>query len=241
MADRQLIPLQTQIIDGNGMMTPRWRAFFDGTAKQVQSVAEGEGIDDAVIPATSLQDQLQFEISLISEVDTVFGSVAQFNEDRLTESQRAAEATISEMITRRNKTTQQSASVTETVQVLEGVKAQWAVSVNVDNQVEGLVKLSADDSESNFTVVADTFQVAKPGDAAGSAVPVFVIGTVDGNDKVALRGDMIVDGDITASKLSVSELSAIVADIGTITAGVLKSSDDKMVIDLDNKELVIES
>jgi len=241
MADRQLVPLSTQIIDGNGKLTPQWRAFFDDTAKQVQSVAQGEGIDDAVIPATSLQDQLQFEISLISEVDTVFGSVAQFNEDRLTEAQRAAEATISEMITRRNKTTQQSASVTETVQVLEGVKAQWAISVNVNNQVEGLVKLSADDSESNFTVVADTFQVAQPGQAGGSAVPVFVIGTVDGQDKVALRGDMIVDGDITADKLSVSQLSAIVANIGTITAGVLKSSDDKMIIDLDNKEIIIEA
>jgi len=241
MADRKLPPASSQLFGPDGKLTPQWRAFLDGVGRQIQQVAEGDGIDDDAIPPSLLSQQLRFEIELITAADDVFGSVAQFNEDRLSEAQKAAEATISEMLTRRDKTNQQSASVTETVQVLEGVKAQWAVSVNVNNQVEGLVKLSADDSESNFTVVADTFQVAQPGETGGGVVPVFVIADVDGTPKLALRGDMIVDGGITAQKLDVSQLSAIVADIGTITAGKLQSSDGKFVVDLDNKELVIEA
>lgn len=51
--------------------------------------------------------------------------------------------------------------------------------------------------------------------------------------------DIILDGTVTAPKLDVTELSAISADIGTATAGVIKSADDKFVIDLNNKTITI--
>jgi hypothetical protein len=50
-----------------------------------------------------------------------------------------------------------------------------------------------------------------------------------------IDGDLIVDGTITSDKLQANELSAITADLGTVTAGKMQSTDGKMVIDLDNK------
>jgi hypothetical protein len=46
---------------------------------------------------------------------------------------------------------------------------------------------------------------------------------------------MIATGTIAASRLSVTSLSSINADIGTVTAGKMVSSDGKFEIDLNNK------
>ena len=45
--------------------------------------------------------------------------------------------------------------------------------------------------------------------AGGGVVSVFTIAAVGGVPKIALRGDMIVDGSITAPKILVGSLSAI--------------------------------
>jgi hypothetical protein len=50
-----------------------------------------------------------------------------------------------------------------------------------------------------------------------------------------IDGDMIATGTIAASRLSVTSLSSINADIGTVTAGKMVSSDGKFEIDLNNK------
>ena len=49
----------------------------------------------------------------------------------------------------------------------------------------------------------------------------------------------IASGQITADKMNVSELSAITANVGTLTAGVLQSSDGKAKFDLTNGNLEI--
>ena len=122
---------------------------------------------------------------------------------------------------------------------VDGLSAQWGVEIDIDGNVVGLVRLDGDDTESTFTVVADVFQVAQPDDPDGDPVEVFTIAEVDGVAKVALRGDMLIDGSILARHIDVSTLSAITADIGEVTAGIIRSSDNKFVIDLDNKTLTI--
>lgn len=54
-----------------------------------------------------------------------------------------------------------------------------------------------------------------------------------------LTGAHIEAGTIDADRLSVTTLSAIVADFGTVVAGIARSSDSKFVIDLDAGNLVI--
>lgn len=162
-----------------------------------------------------------------------------------------------------------STSISQHQASIDGIEAEWGVTINQQGQVVGLVRLDADQSESTFTVVVDKFQVAKT-DGTG-IVPIFQVGTVDGVSRVALAANMIVDGGIiaryiaasaitadkiaagaitadkldagavTADSLDVDTLDALSADLGTVTAGKLQSADEKMLIDLENKIIRIES
>jgi len=59
------------------------------------------------------------------------------------------------------------------------------------------------------------------------------------DDGYAEFGAAAIRGTLTANQIGVSTLSAITADMGTVTAGVLQSSDGNFVIDLTNKTITI--
>jgi len=119
----------------------------------------------------------------------------------------------------------QTAQVTVLSQSINGIEAKFGVAVSANGEVLGLVQLDVGAvAGSTFTVVADNFRVSKPGTSGGAAVPVFAIQTVGGVAKLALRGDMIADGTITAQKLFVSVLSALTADLGVVTAGLIRDA-----------------
>ena len=88
------------------------------------------------------------------------------------------------------------------------------------------------------SVLADHFIIVHP-TADGTQIQAFVTGLVNGTATVGINGNLLVDGSILARSLSVSSLSAISANIGTCTAGVLQSADNKFVIDLNNKLITI--
>jgi hypothetical protein len=75
--------------------------------------------------------------------------------------------------------------------------------------------------------------------ADGTTITAFVVGLVGGIPTVGINGNLVVDDTILARHIDVSSLSAITADIGTITAGVLQSTDGLMVIDLNAKTISI--
>ncbi|HRV01788.1 MAG TPA: hypothetical protein P5539_08840, partial [Mesotoga sp.] len=61
-------------------------------------------------------------------------------------------------------------------------------------------------------------------------------------DKIAanaVTASEIATGAVTAAKISVSELSAIASDIGTVTAGIIRSSDSSTYFDLDSKTFAL--
>lgn len=65
---------------------------------------------------------------------------------------------------------------------------------------------------------------------------VFLVDTVAG--KVYINGDLIANGTITAAHLNIATLSAIAANIGEVIAGVLRSADNRLRIDLTNARIV---
>lgn len=111
--------------------------------------------------------------------------------------------------------------------------AAVTLSLNVNGYVSGWQSTN-NGTSSTFTVIGSTFNVAEPGVAGGAPINAFSVQIVNGTAKMALRGDMYADGIITANKLNVTSLSAISANIGTITAGYMQSPDGKMIIDLNN-------
>jgi hypothetical protein len=265
---------------------------------EVQEIIDALGSFD---PEGGLTPQQAFELSLVTAVETMLGSVSNMVKSAYLQSQQAAEAVIRSLLegkknsvairveqqarltereafasqietisaqlgnaladivtetTARTNADNALAAVDQTLTTalngniaqvnilaasIDGIEGRFGVAINTNGQVVGLIQLDGSAAGSNFTVVADKFQVAQPDAAGGTPVPVFTIANVGGTNKLVLRGDMIADGTITTAKLIASALSAITANLGTITAGILQSADGKFVIDLNAKTISIEN
>lgn len=245
----------------------------------------------------ALTAQQEFELALVTQVDTLLGSVSSLVTDSIRRSEEAAAAVIRSLVEgRKNQIAirvEQAARLTDReafvsqlstfnaqlgltqgqvteeiqaradgdnalalvdqqitsalngnvaqVQILtesvNGIEARWGVAINQNGQVTGLIQLGGDASGSTFTIVANNFRVAQPGSTGGAVVPVFAITNVNGVPKLAFRGDMYGDGHILARHLSVSSLSAITANLGTVTAGLIQNPAGTLRFDLPNMRL----
>src|SRR5262245_52752092 len=77
--------------------------------------------------------------------------------------------------------------VSDVTDINAHISAVWGVSVSINNQVVGMVKLDGSASGSNFVVVADKFLVAHPS-VPGTTIAAFVVGLVDGVSTVGING-----------------------------------------------------
>jgi len=91
---------------------------------------------------------------------------------------------------------------------------------------------------SEFRIATDKLLIGAPG-AGHSADYVFSVGTRNGVARVVLRGDLIADGSINANQINVLNLSAISANVGEVTAGVIRSANNKMRLELSNNRMTM--
>lgn len=271
---------------------------LDAVQTELESLqTELTELTETIEAGGALTAQQLFELSLVTAVSEVLGSISNGVLANLIQSQKAAEATIQGLLKgRRNEIairveqqgrltdkeafTQQittliaqlaatQASVTEEITArtdgdsalasqvttlsstvngntaqlqivaatVDGVETRFGVSLNENGQVIGLIQLDGTAAGSTFTVLADVFQVAQPGSTGGNPVPVFTIGNVAGVPKVGIRGDMLIDGSITAQKITTSSLSAFTANLGTVTAGLIRNASDTLRFDLPNMRI----
>jgi hypothetical protein len=268
----------------------------DLTALQA-SIAEAQGdIADILVTLEGIETggaltpQQAFELSLVTAVDTMMGSISKSVLDSIKQSQTAAEATIRALLEgQKNKTAirvEQTARLTDTeaftsqlttfeaqlglalasiteeiiartdadsalaevdqtittalngniaqVQILsssiDGIESKFAVTLNANGQVTGIVQLDGTAAGTTFTVVANKFLIAQPDAAGGAAVDVFTISNVGGVPKLAFRGDMFGDGSITAAKITAASLAAISAVLGDVTTARIRSPNGKLDI-----------
>lgn len=131
-----------------------------------------------------------------------------------------------------------AASVFSIQTEVDTLNGQWGITVNADNRVTAAIRLDGGATTTSFAVLADKFIVVHPA-ANATTIQAFIVGLVNGVSTVGVNGNLIVDGTILARHIDVASLSAITADVGTVTAGVLQSADGKFVIDLTNKTLTI--
>lgn len=131
-----------------------------------------------------------------------------------------------------------SAAITTIQESINGIEARWGIAIDLNGRVVGLVQLDGSASGSTFTVVADKFVISHPS-ASGTTITPFVVGMVNGVSTVGINGNLVVDGSILARHLNVGTLSAISANIGTVTAGIIRSADGKSYWNLDTGEFVI--
>lgn len=91
----------------------------------------------------------------------------------------------------------------------------------------------------NATFVASNFKISNS--ASGTPTDYTPFEVV--NDVVRINTALIANATISLAQIdtaNITNLSSIKADMGTITAGKMQSSDGKFVIDLDNKTISIE-
>lgn len=122
-----------------------------------------------------------------------------------------------------------------------GNKSDWVAAgsgtttilASADHSITGLYRITTDDSAapSGAEFNAASGRDPKDGDLVittdSTATPVVTYaweynGTSWDSVPNLISGDLLVDGSITASKLTVDELSSITADLGSITAGSIE-------------------
>ncbi len=74
--------------------------------------------------------------------------------------------------------------------------AQYSVTLDVNGYATGFELINGGPGVSATTFTTDKFQVAAPGVGGGAPVPIFTVANVNGVPKVAIRGDMLVDGTV---------------------------------------------
>jgi hypothetical protein len=116
------------------------------------------------------------------------------------------------------------------------VVGAYTVSVNSGGYFGGFQLVGASGPgafRSEFKIAVDKFLVGAPGSGFGEEA-VFSIATHNGVGRMVLRGDFIADGSVNANQINVLNLSAISAQIGTVssspgytTGGFLISGPDR--------------
>ncbi|QIG76835.1 tail host specificity protein J [Rhizobium phage RHph_Y1_11] len=156
-------------------------------------------------------------------------------------------------------------ATTDYVQVTAGDALSWSTAIKGNVAATGgaylqiywydaaKVAITPDHSDLMADKPLSTSWVAYNGSITvptGAAFAVFLIMSYTTNttavwlewDRIIIRRSqsvVIADGSITAIKLNVSTLSSITANIGTVTAGVLQSTDGKVQFDLTNKRILM--
>jgi hypothetical protein len=120
----------------------------------------------------------------------------------------------------------QIASVTQTASAAQstanGLSYEWSVVGTLDGAPAGSIRLLGASQTNPTTGVRSTLSNL----------------IIDAN--TTINGDLVVNGSITRNKLGgLNYVSDISADVGTLTAGTLRSADNKFIIDLTNRTITI--
>ncbi|WP_342640944.1 phage tail tip fiber protein [Rhodoligotrophos ferricapiens] len=201
---------------------------------------------------TVSKERRKAELGLLQEVSLVYVRVGKTEASILQEALARADgdsalATLLSVVeAKADQATASGRMYWEASAAPSGVTARYSAIVEVDDnetkEAAGLFMEVVPDGQGGYTsrvaVQSDTFFVYDTADGVPKVV--FVVGTVNGVQSVGINGNLIVDGTINTAKLNATTLSAITANLGTVTAGKMQSPDGKFLIDLTNKLIRIE-
>ncbi len=114
-----------------------------------------------------------------------------------------------------------TSSIQTQQQSINGLNAQYTVKVDVGGRVSGFGLVSSS-TQSDFAIRADKFYIAPPSGTDKGDSPFMVLTTpktINGTTVPAgtyIKNAYIADGSITATKIQVTDLSAISANLGSI-------------------------
>ena len=123
-----------------------------------------------------------------------------------------------------------------------GAIAAYELQATAEEASAGFRIIAMDDGAGGavgqVSINADRFFITGSEDI-GTAV--FLVDNTGPTPVVYLNGDLIANGTITANKLDVAVLSAIVANLGEIVAGIIRSADSRFYISADDGYILVTS
>lgn len=200
-------------------------------ASQITTLSSSLATTNATVSTN--QTTVAGQISALSAQDATLAAAITAGDNANASSITALASTVTTVQTQANGNT---TSISTIQSSLNGTQARWGVVINANGQVTGLIRLDGGSTGSTFTVVADKFVVAHPS-SPGTTQVVFVAGTINGVSGVGINGDVLIDGSVLARHIAVSSLSALTADLGTVTAGLIRNSAGTVLFDLDNMRI----
>lgn len=111
--------------------------------------------------------------------------------------------------------------------------ATWQMQSDVNGHISGMRSYN-DGTVSSIVFVASEFKFSLPGYAGGAPQDFIVAGTLNGVPTMGIAGNFLLDGTLTARMMNVGKLSFITGDCGELVAGLIRSANNKMRIELDN-------
>lgn len=237
------------VLGGYGHLYERTRSL-----REIEADATIMAAIDAHKANTGLKQEVRVRIeenlALVQTLTQLTADLGATNADVTTLTQTVADGDTA-LAAQLTSLTSTVAGNTASIQVIsvsvDGISQRYGVTLSNNGEITGFISLDGDIIGSAFTVAADYFKVAKIGTSGGNAVPVFAIQTVGGVPKLAFRGDMyadgtiygrsIVAGTITADKIATTSLSALSANLGTVTAGLIQNPAATLKFDLPNMRL----
>jgi hypothetical protein len=163
-------------------------------------------------------DQKEIRSQLSSRSDAAFAEISRV--ETVATSNDSAMASDIETLTATVDDNTANITINATaIATLDGFAAsQYSVTLDVNNYATGFELINGGPGISSTIFTTDKFQVAAPGTAGGSPVPIFTVANVGGLPKVAIRGDMYVDGTIAGRAIVTGSITATQIAANTITA-----------------------
>ena len=124
-----------------------------------------------------------------------------------------------------------STAALASVSAISGLQAQYVLKVDTNGHSAGMT-LASGGTGSAVVFLADKFAFVAP-DGTGTPKNVMTVGTIGGVSTFGFNGNAIVDGTIVAQALAATNLSAIRADLGTVTAGRAQNAANTNFIDFN--------
>jgi len=173
---------------------------------------------------------------ILTQVNDSIGAVQQQVNTKVTASEASALASTQVEAFKNN----QFASLQQQFNVVAGEHnsmygswySSYSVKINAGTiggkpVIAGIALSASQTGGSDFIIMADRMAIVSPyytpGNNTSQLKYPFVVGTVGGVSTVGITGQLLVDGSITADKITTNTLSAITANAGTINGGTFKT------------------
>lgn len=200
--------LQTQVVDGQSALAIAIQEFgatinVNGVSLSAAIIAETFARVSADAAETSIRTTQ--DATLQSNINSVSASVVSQTGTLVT----AGDATALDVTTLTTTINGHTTTISSHTASINGISAQWGVTITSGNRITGAVRLDSGANNSNFVVVADNFYIFPTG---GSDTAMFSVSAGIAKFTIPLVANLIVAANIVAGNIQLAHMDSSSVD-----------------------------